>query len=286
MVAPFSDFVVPSTLYLAVLLASTAILVALLWTIRPPLSQRTVLAMVPWVVTGAALHVFYQIGVAVGQSIYPGWAEPLFAAPAVYLTTFIAMGTVWLLAGVIGTASSSAAKSRVATYLGGIGFGVMLPLLVLLGWQGLDPATGRLRLTLPFLGLVLSMVVTFVVYVLLGAWRTYIIAEARHVGWLVLFSHVFDGITTAIGVDLLGATERSFLPRAIMDVAADLPTAETLGTGWLFVVVKVLVAVLVVVLFADYVSDEPERGNLLFAAIAFVGLGPALNNFLLFLIGI
>jgi len=129
-------------------------------------------------------------------------------------------------------------------------------------------------------------VVTFVVYVLLGAWRTYIIAEARHVGWLVLFSHVFDGITTAIGVDLLGTTERSYLPRAIMEFAADLPTAEILGTGWLFVVVKVVVAVLVIVLFADYVSEEPERGNLLFAAVAFVGLGPAMNNFLLFLVGV
>ena len=286
MVAPFSDFAVPSLLYLAVLLASTAIAIALLYTIRPPLTQRTVLAMVPWVVTGAALHAFYQLGQALGTSLYPSWAEPLVAAPAVYLTTFLLMATVWLLASLVGMYTSSVANPSVAGWLAGIGVGVATPLVILLIWQGLDPATGTLRLTMPFLGLILSMVVTFVVYILLGAWRTYIIAEARHVGWLVLFAHTFDGITTAIGVDILGTSERSYLPRRILEFSAELPTYETLGAGWLFVVVKLLVAVLVIVLFADFVRDEPERGNLFFAIVAFVGLGPALNNFFLFLVGI
>jgi uncharacterized membrane protein len=40
-----------------------------------------------------------------------------------------------------------------------------------------------------------------------------------------------------------------------------------------------------VVTFADYVSEEPTKGNLLFAFITAVGLGPALNNFFLFLLG-
>lgn len=286
MVVPFADPSIPPLLHLAFLLAGTAILAALLYAVQPPLTQRTVLAMVPWVVSGTILHVFYQLGEAFAVQLYPPWAAPLFGAPAIYLTTFIGMGAIWLVATVITVQSAAVTHDRVAGYLAGTGIGVMLPLLGLLAWQATDPLVGPIRLVLPVAGLLLSLVVSFVVYILVGAWRTWIIAEARQVGGLLLFAHVFDGITTAIGVDLLGTGERSYLPRLIMDVARDLPTYETIGAGWLFVVVKTVVAVLVIVLFADYISDRPRRGNLLFAAIIVVGLGPALNNFFLFMLGL
>lgn len=286
MVVPFADPTIPSLLYVALLLAGTAILGALLYSVGVPLTQRTVLAMVPWMVAGSILHVFYQLGEAFGTSLYPAWIAPLFGAPAVYLTTFIGMGSIWLISTAIGVQSAAVTRDRVASYLAGTGIGVMLPLLGLLGWQAASPSIGPLRLVLPFAGLLLSLAVSFVVYILLGAWRTYIIAEARHVGGLLLFAHVFDGITTAIGVDLLGVGERSYVPRLIMDFARDLPTYQYLGAGWLFVVVKIVVAILVIVAFADYLSEHPRRGNLLFAAIIVVGLGPALNNFFLFVLGL
>lgn len=287
MQAPFSDFVIPSPLVLGALLAGTVAIGAMLYAVHPRVSQRTVLAMAPWVIVGASLHVFYQLGQRFAMEIYPGWAEPFFSAPAVYLTTFIGMGTVWLASNLVATTSAAeSSRDIVARNLASIGAGIAVVLLALLGWQSLSPAIGPMRLIVPTLGLILSLVVAFVIYILVGAWRTYIVAEARLVGALVLFSHVFDGITTAIGVDIIGTTERSVLPARIMEFAADLPTAQYLGTGWLFVVVKMLLAVFVIVLFADYLSEEPTQGNLLFAAIAFVGLGPALNNFLLFFIGI
>lgn len=286
MVVPFSDFAVPPVLYVAVLGSMAAILIALLYTIEAPLTQRIVLSMVPWVVCGAALHVFYQLGAIRGTSLYPAWAAPLFAAPMVYVTTFVGMGLVWLGASMLGTHSSAISRDSVATYIGSIGTGIALPLLALLVWQGMDPATGTSTIVLPLLGLIASLVVSFVVYMLLGAWRTYIIAETRQVGWLVLFAHVFDGFTTAIGVDVLGTSERSYLPSAIIEFGADLPTEPYLGSAWLFVVVKMLVALLVIVLFAEYVDEHPRRGNLFFAIVAFVGLGPALNNLLLFIVGV
>lgn len=287
MLVAFRGFVVPDPLQLAVLLSGTAIVATLLYGIRPRVSQRTVLAMIPWIVAGATLHVFYQIGEQFLVRTYPPWAEPFFAAPAVYLTTFLGMGTIWLVASLVATQSAAAAShDEVARYLAATGAGVAVTLVGLLGWQALDPAIGPLRLVIPVLGLVASLALAFVVYILLGAWRTYVIAEARHVGLLVIFAHVFDGLTTAIGVDLLGTGERSYLPRQIIEFAADLPTEAYLGTGWLFLLVKILLAVLVVVLFADYVSERPNRGNLLFAAIAVVGLGPALNNFFLFVLGL
>jgi uncharacterized membrane protein len=285
MVVPFADFAIPPILHLALLLAITAIDGALLYTFQPQLTQRTVLAMIPWVIVGALLHVFYQLDQVFLEDLLPGRVEPFLAAPAVYLTTFVCMATVWLVTATVVRQSTAEKHDRVANYLVGIGLGVMLPLLGLLAWQATSPSITP-RLVLPIGGLLLSLGVAFVVYILLGAWRTFVLAEARQVGGLVIFAHVFDGITTAIGVDFLGVGERSYVPRQIIDFAADLPTAQYLGSGWLFIVVKTLLASVLVVMFADYISESPRRGNLLFAFLAFVGLGPALNNFFLFMLGI
>lgn len=287
MPAPFADFVIPPLLHSAFLLAGAGIIIALLYGIQPAVTQRTVIATVPWVVSGAILHVFYQVSQLYDVPIYPIWAEPLFSAPAVYLTTFLLMGAMWLVASVVSLQSAAVTRDRVASYLAATGLGVMLPLLVLFGWQAISPIFRPLEIVLPVGGLVASFVVGAAAYLLLGAWRTYIIAEARWAGFLVVFAHAFDGITTAIGAEFLpGFTERSVLPRLILDIARDLPTYPYIGAGWLFVVVKLALALAIVALFADYVIDRPRRGNLLFAAVAAVGLGPALNNFFLFLLGV
>lgn len=288
---PFEGFQVVPPVYLAVLLVGTVLLVALLYAIRPPVTQKTVLAFVPWMISGAALHVFYQLGQFYNAQVYPSAVRPLFSAPAVYLTTFLAMTAIWVVSAILGMGEQSRTKGKdiIAQYLGITGIGVMVALVGLLVWHGLDPRVGAnttmFRRLLPVLGFIAAMVVAFVVYILVGAWRTYIIAEARYVGALVLFAHALDGITTAIGVDILGVGERSALPAAIIDLAADLPTAEYIGSGWLFLLVKLVVAVAVVIVFADYVSEEPNRGNLLFALVTAVGIGPAMNNFFLFMLG-
>jgi len=283
MAEPFSGFVVPPVLQSVTLVVGTVIVVALLYAIRPPVSQRTVLSFVPWVVIGSVLHVFYQLGESFSP-VYPPALAPYFSAPAVYLTTFLMLGTVWVVAATI--VPSARRERQIAQYVGTIGIGIMLALVGLVVWQGLtaDPLT--FQPIIPILGLIVTLALTFVVYVALGAWRTYIIADARYLGALVLFAHLFDAITTTIGVDLLGASERSVVPRRIMEFAADLPTADTLGTGWLFILVKLLLAVVIVAVFADYIRESPTEGNLLFAFVAVVGLGPALNNFFLFTLGV
>lgn len=285
--APFSNFVVPDPAYSGLLLVLTVVVVALLYTIRPPVTQWLVVALAPWMASGAALHTFYLLGEQFNRQIYPPVVEPFFSAPAVYLTTFVVMGAVWVVSAIVGGAMSSVTEERddVAQYLGATGVGVLITLTALLVWQGLDRQL-TLDPIIPIVGLIGAMVLTFIVYVLIGTWRTYIIAEARLVGALVLFAHLLDGVTTAIGRDVLGIGERSVLSARIMEFAADLPTAEYIGSGWLFAVVKLLLAVFIVVLFADYVSERPTRGNLFFAAIAALGLGPAMNNVFLFLLGL
>lgn len=283
MAEPFTGFVIPPVLQSLTLVVGVITIASLLYSLRPPVTQRIVLSFVPWVVAGATLHVFYQIGEAF-EPLYPPAVAPYFSAPAVYLTTFILMGTVWVVALMI--VPSSSREQKISQYLLATGVGVMSPLLGLLIWQGGTAEPLTFQPILPILGLVATLVLTFIVYIALGAWRTHIIADARYVGALVLFSHLFDAITTTIGIDLMGAHERSVLPRRIMEFAAGLPTAETIGTGWLFILVKLVLAVAIIAVFASYVRERPTEGNLVLAFIAFVGLGPAVNNFLLFTVGI
>ncbi len=287
MQVPFEGFVVPPTLYTACLVVGTLAVVAILSQLRPPVTELVAVAFAPWMVSGAALHVFYQLGEIYGRQVYSPLVEPFFSAPAVYLTTFLLMGVVWIAAVFFHriTKTDADRTDYVARYLGTTGAGIMIVLIGLTVWQGLDPLVGPMDPIFPTIGLLVSLAVTFVVYLLVGLWRTYVVAEMRYVGAFVLFAHVFDGVTTAIGVDIIGTGERSVLPARIMDFAAGLPTAPYLGSGWLFILVKILVAVFVVVVFADFVREEPTRGNLLLAVIAAVGLGPGANNFLLFLLG-
>lgn len=282
MAAPFSEFVVPGPIQSAALLIGTGTIAVLLYALRPPLTQRIVLSFIPWIISGSILHVFWQLGNILQRQLYPPPIEAFFSAPAVYLTTFIVLGAIWALATII--VPNRDRDNRIATYIFAMGIGVVLPLTGLLLWQGLDEAVAPMEPIWPVLGLILSLVVTFVVYIAIGAWRTYVIAQARYVGAFVLFAHIFDGITTAIGVDVLGGGERSAVPAMILDFAGQLPVADTIGVGWLFVLVKILLASGVVVLFAGYIDDEPRQANLLLTLIAVFGLGPAVNNSFLFLL--
>ncbi len=278
---PFSGFVVPGLAYLLVLGAGTVLVTGLLASIRPPISQRTVLAFVPWIGSGAALHVLYQFG-QTRSGVFPEILEPLFGAPAVYLTAFILAGGVWALATLVVTRSQPTA----AAVLGAVGGGLFIGLVTVLTWRSLQPAVGTVRISLPAAGIVLAIALTLAVHRVLQTYWPDVLDGAKLSGTLVLFAHVLDGVTTAIGVDLLGTGERSYLPRLIMDVAGELPTEPFLGVGWLFILVKLGIALAIVASFAPYVRDVPARGHLLYAGIMAVGLGPATNNLLVFIFGI
>ncbi|MCO8268932.1 DUF63 family protein, partial [Haloferax sp. AB510] len=109
-------------------------------------------------------------------------------------------------------------------------------------------------------------------------------AAAGSLGLLAIFGHALDALSTAVGIDVLGFGERTPLSRIILEAAAALPTAEVIGVGWLFVLVKLVVAGFVVALLADYVREDPTEGALLLGLVAAVGLGPGVHNLLLFAI--
>lgn len=257
MVLP-AGFALPPLPYLAVLLGGIAGVGYALYRRRPPVTDRTVLGLVPWILVGAALHVLYQLGLA------PPTLRPLFGTPSVYLTTFVVAGGVWLLA-----------DERAAPALAGSGSVVFLAVV------GIVVATRPITPGWPVVGLVLSGGLAAGAWVALRRLRP-LVAHTGRTGALVLFAHTVDGVSTAIGVDVLGFGERTPASRFVLELAGTLPTADLVGVGWLFVLVKVCVAALVVWLFADFVRDDPRQGRLLLVLIAALGLGPGIHNLLLY----
>ncbi|MEF8852060.1 MAG: DUF63 family protein [Haloarculaceae archaeon] len=283
-----SGLVVPPLPYAAGLLVAAAGLAIALSRLGPTVTGSHVLALVPWMLAGGAAHAIHQYDAARGSEVVPAVLDPLVTAPAVYVTTFVTVAAVWVAAllSVDGRAAfegvtTAAAAERSVRALGAVGALALLALVAVA--VGLALGNGAAAAAVwPALAVVGATVATLLAYLALRAYRPAVVA---HLGVVVaLFAHALDGVSTAVGVDVLGTGERTPIPRMIMEFAGTLPTAPFVGRGWLFVIAKLVVAGGIVVLLADYVEDDPTEGNLLLAFVAAVGMGPAANNLALFLL--
>lgn len=272
MVLP-EGFVVPPWYYLVPLSVGLIGVVAMLWAIDPPVTDETVVSFAPWMMVGSSLHVLYRIDAV------PPILEPLVATPSVYVTTAIVAGIVWTVGDLLYAAGVKRSVSRFVGFSGAIVFAVLAIAVLVLGFEA-----GSFNPLWPVVSVVGTVIVTAVAWIALSLWFTEVAAITRFSGALVVFSQALDGVSTAIGYDVLGAHEEVPLSRMILEAGSALPTAEYVGAGWLFVAVKVLIALVVVGLFAEYVRERPRRGRLLLAFVAAVGLGPGVHNVLLFTI--
>jgi uncharacterized membrane protein len=268
-----SGFALPPLPYLVVLLGGAGLVTVLLSAAQPKIEQKLVVSLLPWMAIGGALHAFFQIG------LYQGLYEPLFGTPAVYLTTYLLVAGVWLLLEGIGIVRGN--EDTVTRNIGLVGTAILVVLIVVRIWQVFgQPAFSPIW---PALSIIGAFVATAIVLLAISLWRTPVFVRTRYAGPVVVFAHALDGASTAVGADVLAVSERSPLPRLIMELAGRLPTAEIIGVGWLFLLVKLVVAAAIVVSFNRYIHEEPREGTLVFALIAAVGLGPAANNLFLFL---
>ena len=289
-------FALPPLPYLVVLAASLLAVVALLYRDAPPVTERVVLALTPWMVTGSAFYVCYQIGAI------PSVVAPLFGSPAVYGTTFVCLGVLWIAANRLLVAENDPSANGgatddsvtttgpvtrgptrtgdaaiVATVLGVVGAPLALGTVAVALAVGAH--RGSLQVVWPAIGLLVSLGLAAVVWLVVRRGQ---VGETGWAGALVVFSHALDGVSTAVGVDVLGFGEQTPLARAFLELAASLPVSDSLGTGWLFIVVKIALAVVVAWLLADTVRERPREGYLFCAFVAAVGLGPGAHNLLLF----
>jgi uncharacterized membrane protein len=261
-------FALPPLPYLVVLLAGAALAAGAAARRRPAVDGRLVVAFTPWMVLGSASHVLYVV------EALPDVVRPLAGTPSVYVTVGVVAVATWLALDALADDGGVVAR-RLAT------LGTALALVAVAGVLLVGAARGSLRPVVPTVGLVVALVVGAATWG--GLVRVYPPAALTlPVGALAVVGHALDAVSTAVGVDLLGFGERTPLSRIIIEFAAGLPTAPILGTVWLFVLVKLVVACGVVSLFVDYVREEPAEGNLLLGLVAAVGVGPGVHNLLLF----
>lgn len=261
-------FALPPLPYLLGLLAALAAVGYGLFQAKPTVEEAQILALVPWISVGAAGHVLFVIGGL------PAVLEPLGGTPAVYLSTAAIAGAVWIIS------DKRSTEEQLPFILGGVGAVVLLPLVGAIVYNGAQQAS--LELFWPTVAVIASIPVTAGVWVLFKRIRPSDAAVTGAVGLLAVFGHVLDAVSTTVGIDILGFGERTPLSREIILFADSLPTAEFIGAGWLFIIVKVIIVCGVVALMAEYVDEEPTEGRLLLGFIAAVGLGPAVHNLLLF----
>lgn len=250
----------PYLISIAVVLLGAA---GLLWQRRPQITDELVVAAVPWIAAGGILHALYQL------EAFPQSVAPLFGTVTVYLTVAAIGSLLWLVVEVRSLPAPSV--------LGIIGTTVLLAT----GVYALisTPIQSTLVSAVSLAGAVL---LTVIVWVLFSHGWPSVTATAGWTGIVVVFGHALDGLSTAIGYDVLDAGERTPLARYILEFGTDLPTAEIIGGGWLFVLVKLLLPAVVIYLFADYLRDRPSEARVFLVFIAAVGLGPAVHNLVLF----
>lgn len=260
-------FALPPLPYLLALLLAGAAVAYLFSERNPPVTDRVVVALAPWMLAGAWLHVLHVVGGS------PAALDPLLGTPSVYLSTAVLAGAFWL--------GADAADLPIASVLAGVGVvlaGLGLAANVLWGLE-----RGSLAVFWPAVAAVLGVGLGVAGWLILHRVHPGV-AVAGVGGVLAFVAHTLDGISTAVGIDVLGATERTPLSRLIIDLGAALPTADFIGTVWLFVLVKLSLAALLVWILADYVREDPRGGRLLLVLVAAVGLGPGAHNLVLFAI--
>ena len=265
---------IPAPGYLFVLLLALGAIAFALYRTSPRVTDRVVVSFAPWMVVGSSLYILYQ------DEALPQIIAPFFGSPAVYVSVAIVTGASWAGATAIGLPTN---RWEFPSVPGVVAFMGSVIAVAVVGWTLFVGARRGLTILWPTVGLVIAIVLTAVVW----GGLSHIYPETRvtgAAGGLCVFGHALDGVSTAVGIDVLGTGEQSPVSRAIIEFAAGLPTAAVIGSGWLFVLIKLTLAVLVVVFLSDYIREEPTGGYLLLGAVAAVGLGPGAHNLLLFTI--
>jgi uncharacterized membrane protein len=134
-----------------------------------------------------------------------------------------------------------------------------------------------------WIGLSLS-VSTFVTALLWSGYRRWIpetTGAAGLPGVFLLFGQTLDGVTTIIGIDMLGFSEQVPLSRLVLELTAQLPVASVIGVGWALFALKLA---LVTGLLRTVQPSPGKRDHFVTLALltaGFAGLLPGLNNLLL-----
>lgn len=248
----------------AALIAAVGLTVALIALERPHITRAVALAFTPWGVVAALLH-----SLAV-RGAYPPSVAGAFTIPYVFLSTFVIAGIAWALLHQLATVRDT---EPAGDYLAAAGLGTLTVLTVVLLWRSPLDGTAALWLTAP---LAVSALLAAGVLLLLAVWDATVLARVRWLGLATAAAYVLLGIAVVVRVDVYGQPLGPGLGRALLAWTATLPTAELFGTGWPFVLLGVVVALVTVRYLGADARTHPVRAYLLLGAVATVGTASGL----------
>tara|TARA_B000000460_G_C21474946_1_gene374334 strand:+ start:53 stop:874 length:822 start_codon:yes stop_codon:yes gene_type:complete len=263
-----SDFGIPSMPHLIMILIFAGIIAIVLWKCEIRIDENIIVSLIPWMAFGAGLRV---IGV-VGLEEYNGLENIsfLFGNPTVYITTFILTGCVW---AVVLLLNKDQIAERVLLVSGLIGFSATMVMLSKSGWTHPIWAV---------VGLIAALVISILVWEGIKRKNTEVPKVLGSTGLLVILGQTLDGISTAIGIDILNFSEQTPISQIILDIGAALPIVNVMGAGWFFVCVKIGLAIALVFLFVDYVKEKPLYARILLIVMIAIGIGPGMHNLILY----
>lgn len=233
--------------------------VVLAWRVSEPLTDWGVVALSPWVFAAAILGLGTRAG---------SWL--VIQPPLVYLLALTVATTCW---AVLDRLSAPRPETGVAV----VGSVAVLPAL---GGGGTPGFESQLLVGLGSLGLTAGL--AGVVWWRFGHYFPDRRDRAGLAGLFVVFGHLLDGVTTAVGIDRLGLGEQTPLARMVLSSVEGAPVAPIVGVGWVFILLKVVVALLFVWWVPGFSRSAHDR-RFLYALVATLGLGPGVQNLLLLL---
>lgn len=272
---PLDVVPVPPSLVLALLL--TAVVASVIYAHQPPLPQTMAFAFLPWVVTGSLLHVF----AIEGQ--YPAYLVPLVTVPGSYLTAMLIPGVAW--SAMLNVSVSRRSLPAYHHYIGTMGAGVAVVLWLVLLATGSISGLSRL-LTLLVVPLV-SFLAAGLVSLFVGLWSPDFVEFTPFIGGFVVLAALVNGIATALGVVVEGATAHTVATATALDLVVRYAPG---GLGpldvthlWvsLFLVANVLFGVAVATGLARHCDDRPRAVYTLLGLFGIVWFGLGFNRLLI-----
>ena len=254
-------------------------------------------ALVPFMLFGGALRVVEDSFVAAQRAgLEPAIEFPASAAlisPFIYFTVFF----VTLAALVVAKWLEHTGRTDTYHYpLGAIGAGI---LAITAGYLTF------LAMTTDYVGWHPLILVTVVglatliaggVYLALERWSPATNSGTGLIGAVVVWAHAIDGVANVLASDwtwvfgLAGYGSKHPIDRILSGILTSVQPASVtamVGDSWLFLVVKIAVAVLIVSLFDDRFMDEsPRYAVMLLGAVVAVGLGPGTRDMIRVTLGI
>lgn len=252
----------------------------LLWTVKVPITKGVMMAMVPWAITGAAVHTLYTTGA------YDRWAETFFDPVSVYFTMFTVAGLVWAMMDLGSRVSGETAHD--AQYLAAAGTGAALAT----GAAALSGASGSgIAKTFPaFGGLVAAVVVAALAYVAVNVVYSKPLINTGSLGYVLVFGQTLDATMAALALELFGQRPNYQFGRNVVSTARDVSVVASVGPGWALLFVKILLAMVAVSIFGHLLSrswfrERPEPVYLLMGALTVYGIGPGMHHFFTMVVG-